>query len=323
MNMRPRPDLDPATFISGAPSDSTASPDRHAEGQILEISVDKLRPNNMQDRDDFESEESVSYIDSLAASFNLDLPGGKKFGVRNPLFVGPADAEGIHEIIAGENRWRAAKQAKLLHVPCIIRNGSATVARLEHVSENALRRDLTLWQQAKAVQRDQEEFKLSDEQIITAHGLRNKSQLSKIRAVLKMTPLQQDFFITGLIDNVSYAYDLKKITDESSLRKLEKMLRSGKGFRESLDKILRHKAKAGQKGGDEGGEGGEGGEGSQGGQGGQGGDGAPFGITLNIDIPAAIKLAKMLDIEVIEDVNSDNIHTFVKSLSDRINGMAV
>ena len=80
----------------------------HDKG-VLYAELSKLVPNRFQPRTNFEEEPLAELVNSI-----------KEKGVLAPLLVRRQGEK--YEIIAGERRWRAAKQLKLDRVPVVIRD---------------------------------------------------------------------------------------------------------------------------------------------------------------------------------------------------------
>ncbi|HDZ58180.1 MAG TPA: ParB/RepB/Spo0J family partition protein [Pseudomonas xinjiangensis] len=234
--MRGKPDLN--QFLSGGAAAAAEEFEPRSAAQIVALSLDQLRPNDQQDRDDLEGEDAREHIRSLAESMKLKLPNGELYGVRRPIEVRSADADGLHEIIAGENRWRAAKLAGLETVPCIIKDGDAFENRLDHVTDNALRRNLSLWEQANSIRRDQDEYGLNTQQVIIAHGLRNKSQLSKLMAVFKLSEEAQAFVRKGYVQDPNLVYELRKLPEEQLAKLGKRVIDKGEAFPTALKALL-------------------------------------------------------------------------------------
>ena len=98
----------------------------------MELPLDAIAPNPDQPRAAIEP----AALEALAASL-------RAAGVLQPVVVAPADAEGRHQLIAGERRWRAARLAGLERVPAIVRAVDAR-ERLElALVENVVREDLS------------------------------------------------------------------------------------------------------------------------------------------------------------------------------------
>ncbi|HEY5891217.1 MAG TPA: ParB N-terminal domain-containing protein, partial [Acidimicrobiia bacterium] len=79
------------------------------EPTYLEIPIDEIRPNPEQPRSRFDD----TALTELAASISA-------VGVLQPVVVTRGD-DGNHYLIAGERRWRAARQAGLSTIPAVVR----------------------------------------------------------------------------------------------------------------------------------------------------------------------------------------------------------
>lgn len=99
---------------------------------VLQIPVALITPNPKQPRKRFKAEE----LENLTASV-------REHGVIQPLIVCPAGNDGIHVLIAGERRLRAAKGAKLKTVPAIIRNVNPDNLGVVALIENVIRDDMS------------------------------------------------------------------------------------------------------------------------------------------------------------------------------------
>lgn len=100
-----------------------------ASGPASTLPTDALRPGASQPRRYFDERK----LQELVASV-------KERGVLQPLLVRPTDTG--YEIVAGERRWRAAKEAGLRDVPVLIRTLTDEEARYASLGENLLRDDL-------------------------------------------------------------------------------------------------------------------------------------------------------------------------------------
>lgn len=302
--MKPRPDLDNQDFIRGGQPDQVQSD--LGTDRIVQISIDKLRPNVHQSRGDenadyWQKQSTIDYINELVASMKLELPDGTLYGVREALKIKQLGDDGLHEIIAGEHRWRAARLAGLKEVPCLIRAGGEKEARLDHITENSLHKGLSLWQTARAIVVNQETYGFSTEYIIAAHGLRNKSHLSKIMNVFKLSDEARALVESGVVDNVEYAYELKKLTPEQ-VAKFAKMVDKGTPVSQALKTISKPKVERSAKPTGEAGQGGTAHESSV--------------VTLALNIDQAKALALKLDVDA-----ADDVATLQSALMQRINGL--
>lgn len=206
--------------------------------KIYYVHRDALIPDPNQDRDDWDSPETIANIESIRKSSNIKLADGKRYGIRTPLWVKPVDDDDKYMIIDGECRWRSTEGAEGEEalLPIIIRTGDSKELRLDHTSSNGARKGLTLFQTANSIKRDMEEFGLSTEEIIAVHGLTSKSQLSKYTAVHKLNDRQLALVKAGHFGDINLIFDLRKLDDEA-LGKLEKRLKKGESAGQAMKAI--------------------------------------------------------------------------------------
>ena len=129
------------------------------DGALEQISVTVLQRGEYQPRRRI-AEDSLN---DLAESI-------KQHGIMQPIVIRQLNDTERYEIIAGERRWRAAQIAGLTHVPAIVRNIPDQVAIALALIENIQRQDLNPMEQALALQRFQEEFGLSHQEIADTVG---------------------------------------------------------------------------------------------------------------------------------------------------------
>ncbi|GGH96243.1 chromosome partitioning protein ParB [Pseudomonas fluvialis] len=108
-------------------------------------------------------------------------------GVMQPIVVRPI-AAGRYEIIAGERRWRASQQAGLDTIPAMVREVPDEAAIAMALIENIQREDLNPIEEAVALQRLQQEFELTQQQVADAVG---KSRTS-VTNLLRLIALPED-----------------------------------------------------------------------------------------------------------------------------------
>ncbi|EKO3593517.1 ParB/RepB/Spo0J family partition protein [Vibrio metschnikovii] len=128
------------------------------DGELIELSITSLKPGIYQPRKDMSSEA----LEELALSIQSQ-------GIIQPIVVRPLEFGGF-EIIAGERRWRAAKQAGLKQVPCLIKRVDDRAAIAMALIENIQREDLNAIEEAQALERLQDEFKLTHQQVADVIG---------------------------------------------------------------------------------------------------------------------------------------------------------
>ncbi len=91
------------------------------------IDVEHIRPNSWNP-----NAMGRATYESLVASI-------KGRGFRSAIYVLPADQDGVHTIVDGEHRWRAAKESGLLHVPCVVLPANQDEAMMDTLAMNQLR----------------------------------------------------------------------------------------------------------------------------------------------------------------------------------------
>ncbi|HAS6243942.1 ParB/RepB/Spo0J family partition protein [Vibrio vulnificus] len=137
---------------------ATQSQALSAEGELTDIAVGQLQPGVYQPRKDM----SPQALEELTASIQSQ-------GIIQPIVVRPMQ-DGHFEIIAGERRWRAAKLAGLKRVPCLIKHVEDRAAIAMALIENIQREDLNVIEEAQALERLQDEFSLTHQQVADVIG---------------------------------------------------------------------------------------------------------------------------------------------------------
>ena len=119
------------------------------EPELLHLPVEAIHPNPRQPRRRFEPEATSG----LAASI-------RSRGVLQPVVVRPR-GEGGYELIAGERRWRAAREAGVPTLPAVVRQADDRDTLLLGLVENVAREDLSPIEEARAYASLLDEFELS------------------------------------------------------------------------------------------------------------------------------------------------------------------
>jgi ParB family chromosome partitioning protein len=170
-------------------SENALEEETKTEGNgVLEIDINKISPNKNQPRSLFDE----NTISELAESI-------KNIGIIQPLTVKKIDDE-YYEIIAGERRWRAARQAKLETVPVIVKEYSNLQAIEAALIENVQREDLNPLEEAITYNRLAEEFHLSQDAIASKVG-KSRSTITNAIRLLKLDPRVQAFVRESKLSN--------------------------------------------------------------------------------------------------------------------------
>ena len=149
------------------------------EDSLVEVALDEIQPNPNQPRKTFES----SKLNDLAASIRAS-------GVIQPVVVRPL--AGGYQLIAGERRWRAARQAGLERIPAIVREASDAQSLELALVENLLREDLNPMEQAEAYQKLLAQFGWSQADLAERVGCDRSSIANALRLLKLPEEIQAD-----------------------------------------------------------------------------------------------------------------------------------
>ncbi|EOX4082784.1 ParB/RepB/Spo0J family partition protein [Vibrio alginolyticus] len=152
-----------------------------ADGELTDLAIGQLQPGVYQPRKDMAPEA----LEELAASIQSQ-------GIIQPIVVRQVE-NGQFEIIAGERRWRAARQAGLKRVPCLVKKVEDRAAIAMALIENIQREDLNVIEEAQALERLQDEFTLTHQQVADVIG-KSRTTVSNL---LRLNQLEVD--VKGLV----------------------------------------------------------------------------------------------------------------------------
>lgn len=167
---------------------------------IREIPIGDIRPNRYQPRKTFDEQAIIDLSESI-----------KEHGIIQPLLVTRLPGGG-YELIAGERRLRAAKQAKLTVVPVVIRESIPQEMLEIAIIENIQRADLNPMEEALAFQALKDEFDLSDELIAKRMGKASRAQITNTRRLLRLIDSAQIALRAGQI-SAGHGRALLKVDD--------------------------------------------------------------------------------------------------------------
>jgi ParB family transcriptional regulator, chromosome partitioning protein len=193
------------------PPRTAASTEEISGEQIHQISLTSIVPSPLQPRKDFAPEALQELVDSI-----------RQHGIIQPLIV--RQANGRHELIAGERRWRAAGEAGLTQVPVIIRTASDLEVLELSLIENLQRTDLNPIEEAQGYARLAGEFGMRQEDIALKVG-RSRAAVANSMRLLDLHP-QIQIWLTQNLLSVGHAKVLLALkSPEEQLFTAEKVLR--------------------------------------------------------------------------------------------------
>lgn len=193
------------------------------EEAVKEITINQLRPNPYQPRKHFQEEAIQELKESIL-----------EYGIIQPIIVRKS-IKG-YEIVAGERRFRAAKEANLETVPAVIRGLTDQQMMELALLENLQREDLTPMEEASAYQMLMDELKLTQDQLAKRLGKSRPHIANHIRLLSLPEDIQQMISngtlsmghgrtLLGLKDKTKISTVIKQIEKEGlNVRQLEQLI---------------------------------------------------------------------------------------------------
>lgn len=142
---------------------------------LVELALDALVPNPRQPRKSFDEPALQELAHSL-----------REVGMLQPILARPR-ADGRHEIVAGERRFRAARIAGLQTVPVVVRHTADTALLTEALIENIHRADLTPLEEAAAYDQLLHDFGMTHDGLALRLG-RSRSAITNTLRLLGLAP---------------------------------------------------------------------------------------------------------------------------------------
>lgn len=170
------------------------------KGGVINLKINSIEPNRSQPRKNFDEDALAELSDSI-----------KQFGIIQPLVVQKRDK--FYEIIAGERRWRAAKQAGLKEVPVVIKDYTEQEMVEIALIENIQRQDLNPIEEAQAYKRLLTEFHLKQDQLAERVS-KSRTAVTNSMRLLKLSDEVQQMVIEELISS-GHARALLAVEDKN------------------------------------------------------------------------------------------------------------
>jgi ParB family transcriptional regulator, chromosome partitioning protein len=180
---------------------------------VRNIPVDRIEANPNQPRMVFDEQA----LHELAASI-------REHGVLQPILVRPLGPN-TYQIVAGERRWRASRQAGLDTIPALIEEIDDDTALEIAIIENLQREDLSPLDEAAMYDRMIHEHGYSIRKLADKLG-KDKGYLEN-RLRLADAPPEVRELVSLRKDSLSHAYELMKVDDHKKRRKLAEQVARG------------------------------------------------------------------------------------------------
>ncbi len=149
---------------------------------MLSVPIEKISPNPAQPRQEFSEEQLRGLAESI-----------RENGILQPVTV-RRSLEGGYELIAGERRMRAAKLAGLTEIPAILMESSCRESAIFAILENIQRKDLNIFEEARALKVLINEWGVTQEEAARKLGRAQPTIANKLR-LLALTEEEQRFIL--------------------------------------------------------------------------------------------------------------------------------
>ena len=150
-----------------------------ADPVISSLPVSQIEPFSGQPRKHFDPEALAELADSI-----------REHGIIQPLTVRKLSS-GYYQIIAGERRWRAAKQADLKEVPVVIIEADDRKAMELAMIENLQREDLNPMEEAEGLQALMDQYDMTQEQVAERVGKSRSAVANTLRLLGLSAPVRR------------------------------------------------------------------------------------------------------------------------------------
>ncbi len=184
---------------------------RATRASIRELALDKILPNPAQPRLSYEEDSLTELADSI-----------REHGVLQPILVRPVGSK--FELIAGERRWRASRLAKRETIPAIVVEFDEQTALEVSIIENLQREDVSPLEEASMFKK-MTDLGYSVRQLAQKIG-KDKGYVEN-RMRLSDAPPEIRELVSVRKDTLSHAYELMKVGDERTRRRLARKVAAG------------------------------------------------------------------------------------------------
>lgn len=200
--------------------------------QFADLPLDAIRANPRQPRTVFDEDDLAELVHSI-----------REIGVLQPIVVRPVPAEAIdvaegvrYELIMGERRWRASREAGNDTVPAIIKATEDDDLLRDALLENLHRSQLNALEEAAAYQQLLDDFSCTQEELATRIG-RSRPQISNTLRLLKLPPIVARRVAAGVL-SAGHARALLGISDPAAMERLaQRVVAEGLSVR-SVEEIV-------------------------------------------------------------------------------------
>ncbi|GAA3806581.1 ParB/RepB/Spo0J family partition protein [Streptomyces phyllanthi] len=189
-----------------SPNGAVEMPSAPLGAHFAELPLDSITPNPRQPREIFDDDLLAELVTSI-----------QEVGLLQPVVVrqlGP----GRYELIMGERRWRACREAGLEKIPAIVRATEDEKLLLDALLENLHRAQLNPLEEAAAYDQLLKDFNCTHDQLADRIG-RSRPQVSNTLRLLKLSPSVQRRVAAGVL-SAGHARALLSVEDSEEQDRL-------------------------------------------------------------------------------------------------------
>ncbi|GAA2750851.1 ParB/RepB/Spo0J family partition protein [Amnibacterium kyonggiense] len=196
--------------------------------RLVALAPGDISPNPQQPRREFDEEAMAELVVSVQEN-----------GVLQPIVVRPlAETQGKYELVMGERRLRAAKEAGLRTIPAVIKQAGDDQMLQEALLENLHRVQLTPLEEASAYQQLIEDFGVTHEELGMRIG-RNRTTITNTIRLLRLPEHIQRKVASGVITPGHARAVLSVVDPELMDRLVEKIVTEDLNVRQSEAAAIR------------------------------------------------------------------------------------
>ncbi|GGD27864.1 hypothetical protein GCM10010915_04870 [Microbacterium faecale] len=192
----------PATAPAEPEQNLTEVPGLH----LVQVDPNTVVPNPRQPRTHFDPHDLGELVHSV-----------REFGVLQPIVVRDKK-DGTYELIMGERRTRAAREAKLERIPAIVRETADEDLLRDALLENIHRAELNALEEASAYQQLINDFGITQDQLADRIG-RSRPQISNTIRLLRLPEAVQQRVAAGVL-TAGHARTILSLEDPEAMQKL-------------------------------------------------------------------------------------------------------
>lgn len=174
--------------------------------RLIHVDPAVIVPNPRQPRTEFDPDDLAELVHSV-----------REFGVLQPVVV-RTNADGEFELVMGERRTRAAREAGLTAIPAIVRETADEDLLRDALLENLHRSDLNPLEEASAYQQLLDDFGITQEELSTRIG-RSRPQISNTLRLLKLPVAVQQRVAAGVL-SAGHARAILSVGDADAMQHL-------------------------------------------------------------------------------------------------------